>query len=793
MEPLFAFIDGERRHGKDEMINPPRLSRYFSPRKTFALAGIISFFAFSFPLTPSQAATNKIIKQDTSVEPTSKGSVYGQVYDESDGSPIKNALVSIRYNGVFADKGDTVSNTNELGVYHCNALIGRKSDNVDVGRLLTGGWFGLIVGAERNETRRVDISSLHIRVTCNGYKTFEGSVLCSRVEATKYQVWMQPILLAPESAPTVSSATEGWGIVSVKQCFAEPDIVHPGQKTLITALVHYPSMAGASKAQIELYYIFQGKIQKKAMNYLSDNGDGDVKYTVEFSPSGAKKAYVLPLTVHIDKSPLAILSGHDTKHCILQYITTDSEQNLAERRDDVFRHLQRDETVEAQSELKQLASDPLSDMWDDAELAVTSSILHDTATTAYALGEVFKKTPDNNEPEHQLALADYGLALTKNGDGAKAQSAVEAVVNSFQPKDRMKKVQLDLMVALGRAYLQEGKLDQAARISKEITHWQTYQFDLHALHFTDDLNFQLSLSDLQHSPTPRNHQLYARMLLDRGRWEEGIDQLLIAKNQDSSLPGMQADLSYALLHFKKDEARKSVAPLDEALKEAESAVMIPGEKGRMIPTMDFHAWHRLAMLRLQKWLLQLQDNIPSSHNELAECVDTLLMALKTARSGSDINPGGAVPFLGYLSAQVTSIAGFAYPEATDDFIILRCIRSLIEHPNDRLSYLDMGEALLLLDEPVSAAIPINKALTLYPNSTEAKYESGLLAFADGNLNEARKILGEVTKVNPYQPRALIILGKIYAEEGDLSNAAACIAKHERIYGSTDSYSLTNAM
>ncbi len=777
------------------MINPPRLSRYLPPRKTLCLAGILVFFALTLPVARLHADTNTVLKQDTSVEPTSKGSVYGQVYDETDGSPIRNALVTVRYDNSFADKGDTISKTDDLGVYHCNALIGRKSDNLDVGRLLTGGWFGLIVGAERNETRRVDISSLHIRVTCDGYKPFEGTVLCSRVEATKYQVWMQPILLAPVSAPTVSSATEGWGIVSVKQCFAEPDIVNPGQKTLITALVHYPAKTGASKVKIQLYYIYQDKVQKKAMQPLSegDDGEGDVKYTVEFSPPGGKKGYVLPLTVHIDKSPLDILTGHDTARCILQYVTTDSEQKLAELRSDAFRHLQRDETTEAQAELKRLASDPLSDIWDDAELAVTSSIMHDTATMAYALGEVYKKTPENQEPEHQLALADYGIALTKNGDASKAQSAVEAVVNSFQPRDQSKKVQLDLMVALGKAYLQEGKLEEAARVSKEMIHWKDYQYDLRALHFTDELNFQQSLNDLQRDPTPRNHQLYARMLLDKGRWEEGIDQLLIAKKEDPSLPGMQADLSYALLHFKNDEAKKIPVPLDEALKEAESAVMIPGEKGKMIPTMDFHAWHRLAMLRLQKWLLQLQDNIPSSHNELAECVDTLLMALRTARSGSDINSGGAMPFLGYLGAQVTSIAGFAYPEATDDFIILRCIRSLISHPNDRLSLLDMGEALLLLNEPASAAIPINKALSLNPNSIEAKYESGLLAFAKGDLEDARKTLIEVTKVNPYQPRALIILGKIYAEDGDLDSAAACIAEHEKIYGASNTNSITSAM
>jgi len=776
-------------------MNPPRLVQSLSPRKTLHLAGILVFFALTLPVARLHADTDTLLKRDTSVEPTSKGSVYGQVYDETDGSPIRNAMVSVRYDDNFMDKGDTVSKTDDLGVYHCNALIGRKSDNLDVGRLLTGGWFGLLVGAERNETRRVDISSLHIRVTCEGYKPFEGTVLCSRVEATKYQVWMQPILLAPESASTVSSATEGWGIVSVKQCFAQPDIVNPGQKTLVTALVHYPAKTGASKVQIQLYYNYQGKVQKKAMQPLSDkdDGNGNVKYTVEFSPPGANKGYVLPLTVHIDKSPLDILSGHDTARCILQYVTTDSEQKLAVLRSDAFRHLQRDETTEAQAELKRLASDPLSDIWDDAELAVTSSIMHDTATMAYALGEVYKKTSENQEPEHQLALADYGIALTKNGDSAKAQSALEAVVNSFQPRDRPKKVQLDLMVALGEAYLQEGKLEDAARVSKEMMQWKDYQYDLRALHFTDELNFQQSLKDLQSNPSPRNRQLYARMLLDRGRWEEGIDQLLIAKKEDPSLPGMQADLSYALLHFKKDEAKKTSVPLDEALKEAESAVMIPGEKGKMIPTMDFHAWHRLAMLRLRKWLLQLQDNIPSSHNELADCVDTLLMALRTARSGSDINPGGAMPFLGYLGAQVTSIAGFAYPEATDDFIILRCIRTLISHPNDRLSLLDMGEALLLLDEPSSAAIPINKALSLYPNSIEAKYETGLLAFAKGDLEDARKILSEVTKVNPYQPRALVILGKIYAEEGDLDSAAASIAEHEKIYGTTNATSITNAM
>ena len=83
---------------------------------------------------------------DSAVEPTTYGDVFGHVYDADTGQPIIAAVITVQEDGVFAPEGRTVGTSDAAGHYNCEVKIGRESSNLDVGRLLSTGVAGLLMG-----------------------------------------------------------------------------------------------------------------------------------------------------------------------------------------------------------------------------------------------------------------------------------------------------------------------------------------------------------------------------------------------------------------------------------------------------------------------------------------------------------------------------------------------------------------------------------------------------------------------------------------------------------------------
>src|SRR5262249_44953490 len=124
---------------------------------------------------------------------------------------------------------------------------------------------------------------------------------------------------------------------------------------------------------------------------------------------------------------------------------------------------------------------------------------------------------------------------------------------------------------------------------------------------------------------------YARVLMDRGRWEEAATELRAALQTDPSLPAGQRDLAYALLHVKGGYA-ETAPSVDQALDAAEKQVAISDGK-KTSRSSDFFAWHALAVLLYRK-ASEPQASDAAARAEFARCREALHEALRCGRSGA---------------------------------------------------------------------------------------------------------------------------------------------------------------
>lgn len=85
--------------------------------------------------------------------------------------------------------------------------------------------------------------------------------------------------------------------------------------------------------------------------------------------------------------------------------------------------------------------------------------------------------------------------------------------------------------------------------------------------------------------------------------------------------------------------------------------------------------------------------------------------------------------------------------------------------------------LLELGQGDLAADALRRCMELKPDFVEAKYVGARVAMLQGDSASAMAGLREVLKANPRHPQANLTLAKLYAEEGDMASAAACLAAH----------------
>jgi tetratricopeptide (TPR) repeat protein len=730
-------------------------------------------------LAPTIQAADGKAKKETDVEPTHWGRVIGHVYDAESGAPLVGADVQVLQRVEPRNAARTTSRTDTSGRYQCEAVIGRISSHIDIGRIIESSLIGMILGGATEKTKRVDISRLNMRVRAEGYEPFEGVVPCKSVDAKEFAVRMEPILLVRSGSGEVSTVAEGWGVVKMASLSVQPVAAMPGTNVTITAQITAPPLPRPGDLNVVCSYILSGKYRMIDLKPSSPQTDGSLVCVGTVGVPKSAKPEVAEVKAKILSCPYDVFAGADTGSALLQVVTTEEGKKAAETRAEAYRCLQAGNNVEAAAKLKELCESPNVTPWDLERYADVCQVLHDNAGAIEALRRLVEISPEN---ERMLNISKYAAALVSGGEGARAISECAPAVTAVKEKERPKRVPLPLMVAIGKAYLQVGKLDDARRVADEILKWQEAGWYPGTAEFRNDLRIAEAEDALRRDPgSAKAHADYGRVLLDMGRWEEAATELGLALRADPSIPALRRDLAYALLQLKGGEQRGKV-DLDAAIADAEAQAEMVDAKGKVTQSKDFHAWHSLGLLLYCKGCQQADASNPEASATLKRSQKAFKEALRCGRSAAQVSRGEYSPVYGYLSKAVVAISGFAYPEANSDFVILESLRALEEDSNDYLAHFGLATALIDLGQPDLAARSLKRVLELKPGFAEAEYVSALIALQKADYDTALTHLRAVLKVNPRHPHANLTLARIYTEKGDMASAAACLAAHARLYG-----------
>jgi tetratricopeptide (TPR) repeat protein len=725
--------------------------------------------------------------KDTAVQSTSWGQVTGQVYDAQTGAPLQGASVAVQDEGVFADSGKTVGHTDAAGRYKCAAIIGRVSENLDVGRLLSTGLVGLLGGGATNKTKRIDITRLCLRVSKDGYKQYEGIVYCRSSEPEAFTVVMEPVLLTRADGPEVSTTAPGWGIVRVEEVKIDPPVLRPGGRATVTVSVACPAAADIRSMRTTAVWQLSDRPVVRQLKLKAEPAQGIVTFVGELNAPQTKDTLVGEVVVLLTACPYDVAPEGRRGTALAQVVANNDDETVASERAAAYAlHLQGD-NVAAVQKLKTVV-DKGGTLWDYTLLAKMSETLHDKDTAIQAYKRAVELAPAKPDTQRLVCAASHAAALAANGEGDKAITEYSSVVEAVPDKDRPKRLPPALLAALGTSYVQCGRLSEADAINQSLSKYARAGLDPSVIDFRTSLRLAQAQAELKADPKSASARAgYARALMDLGRWEEAVDELRSAAIDNPGEEVLRRDLAYAVLHVRGKDTATEV-PIDQAIAAAEAQTQVT-IKGKVAKTKDFFAWHSLAMLLYAKQAQQLssgqREAAASTGNHLR---DVLLDALKCGRAGADVSAGRYSYMFGYMSPRVVAISGFAYPEANSDWVILDSLTTLAKRPDDYLAHLGLGTALLDLGQAGLAAEPIQRALQLRPDSVEARYLGALVALQQGDRAAARKALRDVLTANPRHPRANLVLAKLYAEDGDDSASATCLAAHAQFYGSASSVS-----
>ena len=713
-------------------------------------------------------------KFNKSIEPTDMGRITGYVYDALTGQPVADAVVSVHHKGAFAEEGDTADKTNELGKYECKGLIGRKSESVNA----LGALSVLLIGASPvktgSKTYRIDITSMAVRVTRDGYHPFEGIIRCRWRDPESFMLGMQPIVLVPTDKPEVSTSADTWGNAGLVSVGLSKAIVLPKEKVTLIAQVKMPRVKKKVDFKVKCTSsLWKSKDLKPRKESLESE---TVQYEMEFEAPKGDRLRVIPIVVSITECPYDLFPGGDTKTVLLQVASTTGGSDVSER--NTARKL-RDagDNAGAQEILARLCSGTQANVEDYRALAEVSDSINDYATAASAWGKSVVLTDDKSK---MGAMAAHAKSLAQSGQYDTVISQYLPIIEKVKPDKRPREIPLAMMVAIGNSYVASSRFDEADKLSRDLIKWLGADADSDATAFRSSLIEAQSRLSVEQSPASAAAWAdYGRALIDQRRWEEAAVKLAKSVELDPSQPAVRSDLSYAMLHVA--DRTSETATLDEAIASAREATAIPKGKKEQ-KSRDFFAWHTLGMLLYEKYCIQKTAGDQTAGETMTECWNTLAQGLLCSRQGKDSRSEYHWTLGGGFSTATTGIEGFAYAEADNDFSILQSLRWLAQNPDDYLAHYQLANAFYSLGRSDLAHASVDQCRQLKPDFVDGQYLAALIARAKGDTTIAKSLLDQVVKSNPRHPRANLTYSEILTEEGDAVGAAACLARYASFYG-----------
>jgi len=734
---------------------------------------------FLSSIASAQTASTKepqqaIDKKDTRVEPTTWGAVNGRVYDAITGAPIKGAHVSVCTDDGFIEKGRSVDDTDDLGGYRAQTVLGRVSSNLDVGRALLSSGIGLLFGSATNKTKRFDVSRVGLQITAPGYKPFEGVVVARWQDAGSFSIGLQPILLVPEGQPGVAVSATGWAAVRIESATAMPTVAKKGMKVSLIANVRAFGKNPARNVEVSAVSpLWKGFRTMKLSP--AETEDGSIAFQTDYTVSGKEKMTAAPVYFVITKSVLDYNSERATSFAMVQFEAPAGEDQSA-LRTSALDSYQRNNLSEAVSKLKTITASSQASHLDYALLADAAESMSDYSVAADAWRHLFTDREGDDRRDYE----GYAKSLYNLKEYDQVESMVASTLKTKRSEKWPEIVTGNTVGYLGLSYVKLGELDAAAKLNEDLLDWPMSGLYQIVIEFRGALRLaQVEAANAAHPNSAAALADYGRALMDLGRYEEAAAKLKESLDLDGSQIAIRRDLTWAALQMQGRKLKSS--DLATAVSEAKQGLNLDGGKQR---SKDFFSWNQYAIL-----LFALSEEKRAASDSTAdatrdEAISALREALSLGRVGAQKDAGAFSYRYGYMTGSEVAISGFAYPQANASFVLLDSLKHLRRDPNDYLAEFNLSSSLLDLGQTTMAEAHLEKLIQTHPEFVEAKFLSGLALLKAGQDTEAQKTLLDVLLANPRHPRAHLLLADILAGQGDVAGSAEQLALHAQYYGAT---------
>lgn len=733
-------------------------------------------------LSPASAAQQRQAP-GRDVRSTSWGRVTGRVYDAVTHEPIIGARLSVRHEGAFADTGRTSGLTDKTGQYNVQALLGRSSENFDIGRALNSGLIGLLVGGATNRTRRLDVTRLDVTVTAESYKPFTGVCRCRASDAGKLAVSMEPILLVREDSDEVSGVADGWGVIGIDTVSVEPSIADPGQEVRLRAVVRTPRTESLKQFDVVASSDVWGKrrLTGDVASWRPSEAEGDrpgcMTFEARVKAPRTRGGAVTIVKFEVKSAPYETARGLQAGSAMAQIVASPEDTERAAMRSSAWNAASRGDTPAALEMWKAVCASPKALEADFLQLAGCAQRMHEDSTAAGALERAVALADERERPD---VAARHAEALVRNGQAGQALASYASLIPASGGKAPGKTVSAALLAALGESYLAVGDLDGAARMRHELDRARVL-LPMSAVRFRGALRLaEARRSVIAEPDRPESHSALGRTLMDHGRWEEALGSLSTALRMAPEDVGVQSDVEYAVSQLKAaaPEDRENV---DASIAEARAQVLWTDGR-KQVKSKDFHAWRRLAMLLYVESEQERSASESGRPETLSACIEALEEAIRCARSGARVNEGLYLGFFGYTSPRLVAVSGFAYPEAVSIYTMLTCLRALEADGQDPFALFGLATALIDLQAGRVIDAAVERAGQAWAQDPEYWYLKSLAADARGDGEGAIALLRSVLKANPRHPYANLRLASQLMKLGDTASAATALARHADVYG-----------
>jgi len=746
---------------------------YARPASTCALAAfIVASFVVGSPVTWAQNdKSDKLDKKDTRVEPTSWGNVYGHVYDAVTGAPIEKAKISVQLDDGFQEKGRSVDDSDLLGEYKVQCVLGRISNNFDIGRALLSSPMGMLFGGATNTTKRIDVSRVNLKVHADGYKPFEGMAVARTQNAKAFRIDMEPILLVPDKVHGESVSAIGWAAVRIVDAWAKPSVAKKGDQIQLTALARaYGKDPGKAIEIVAVSPLWKGT--KKLRYAKEQTSQTERTFELDYTVTGKEKLKAAPVYFVITKSNLDYDSRQYVASALIQISDAPTQDPIVSQRVEALDAWNQGENRRGMQQFFKVAEAGQQPY----DWLVAARMAEELSAFSEAVNG-WEKVRDNKLFEPSYYRPHLVEAYYRNRQYEKVIAELSTTIKK-NPKDWQKEVDATAIGYGGLSLVKLDKLEEAQKISKSLLNWPYSGIYPAVIEFRGAL--RLAEVEKAHAAKPNSAEAlcnYGRALLDLGRFEEGIAKLNESLELNPDEPGVKRDLIWAALQLNR--MPEDSKDLDQAVKDAEKALNL--EKGKQ-KSKDFFAWNQYAVLGYALAEQQKRQGDAGWEATRDRSIEALREALVLGRVGAKVGRGVFEYKFGYTTKSEVAISGFAYPQANASFQLLDSMKRLRAHPDDHLALFNQATALFDLGQTQLAGKCLEDLLKVKPDYLEATFLSALAAQRAEDPEKAKELLRAVVEQNPWHPRASLALSKLLAEEGDVSGSVEQMAAFEKHYG-----------